>query len=328
MNLRCLNLNIIPRVLVVFIATFVCLHGISQSEAALFEKKGDNWKLKLNTLYAYDDNVATAPKDGSLRPASMSKIGDSIFAWSGTGTYSYKPTAKFSLRTDYDIDMTIHSKLKEYDLTTQMFSLTPTYKFTPLMNAQLMYSYIWNIVDGSNFSGVHFISPNFYYMHEKFGLTRVYYTYKSTNNWQYDSRDTGQHSVGINQFFFLAKQKGRIKLAYEFAEDNAAGSAFDRNIHNFSLKAKTPLFWEINLDAEAKYSIRSYDTRVADNAVDKRRDDQQRYTAKLSRVLYKNLGILEKLTFYGKYRHTYNNTNLNVREYKSNRFDFGLRAIF
>ncbi|MEE9190288.1 MAG: hypothetical protein V3U16_05915, partial [Candidatus Neomarinimicrobiota bacterium] len=197
-----------------------------------------------------------------------------------------------------------------------------------LINAQLMYSYIWNIVDGDNFSGVHFISPNFYYMHKKFGLTRVYYTYKSTNNWQFDSRDTGQHSAGINQFFFLAKQKGRIKLAYEFAEDNAVGSAFDRNIHNFSLKAKTPLFFGIDLDAEGKYSIRSYDTRLADNAVDERQDDQQRYTVKLSRVLYKELGILEKLTFYTKYRHTLNKTNLDIREYKSNRVDVGLRGIF
>ena len=328
MNSRCLNLNTIPRVLVFFIALFVCLSVSSQSEAALLEKKGDNWKIKLNTVYAHDDNVATAPKDGSLRPESMSKIGDSMFEWSGTGTFFYKPTTKFSLRTDYDIDMTIHSKLKQYDLTTQMFSLTPTYKFTPLMNAQLMYSYIWNIVDGSNFSGVHFISPNFYYMHKKFGLTRVYYTYKSTDNWQFDTRDTGQHSVGINQFFFFSKQKGRIKLAYEYTTDDAKGSAFDRDLHNISLRVKSPLFYGINLDAEGKYSIRSYDTRVADNAVDKRRDNQQRYTVKLTRVLYKNLGFLEKLTFYGKYRHTYNKTNLNVREYKSNRFDFGLRGRF
>lgn len=328
MSLRCLNLKIILRVLVVFISTFFSLYGISQSEAALFEKKGDNWTLKLNTLYAHDDNVATAPDKASLRPASMSKIGDSMFEWSGTGTYRFKPTEKFSLRTDYDVDMTLHSKLKAYDLTTQMFSLTPTYKFTPLINAQLMYKYIWNIVDGSNFSGIQFISPNFYYMHKKFGLTRVYYTYKSTNNWQFDSRDTGQHSAGINQFFFFSKRKGRIKLAYEYTTDDAKGSAFDRNLHNFSLKLKTPLFFGIDLDAEGKYSNRSYDTRVADNLVDKRQDDQQRYTAKLSKVLYKNLGFLEKLTFYGKYRHTRNKSNLDIREYKSNRYDFGLTARF
>ncbi len=328
MKLSRFKLTMLFKVLTFSIVSFVYLSGIPQSEAALFEKKGDNWKLKLNTLYAHDDNVATAPKDASLRPASMSKIGDSMFEWSGTGIYKYKPTAKLNVRMDYDIDMTIHSKLNDYNLTSQMFSLTPTYKFTPLMNAQLMYSYIWNIVDGDNFSGIHFVSPNFYYMHEKFGLTRLYYTYKYTDNWKYNTRDTSQNSFGINQFFFLFNNKGRVTVGYEYSSDNAQGSAFDRNLHNLSLRAKTPLIYGIDLDADGKYSIRSYGTRVADNGTDKRRDDQQRYSVKLSKVLSKKLWTLENITAYSKYRHVRNSTNLDVREYRSNRVDVGLRAQF
>lgn len=311
-----------------FVSSLMGLPAISQPSAAILERGGENWKLKLNSLYAHDDNVATAPLNSALRPASITKTGDSIFEWSGTGTYFYKPVTKFNLRMDYDIDMTVHFKLNEYNLTTQMFSLTPTYKFTPLINAQIIYSYIWNIVDGSNFSGIHFVSPNFYYMHKKFGLSRIYFTFRSTDNWRFDSRDSIQNSAGINHFFFFLKNKGRIKFAYEFTNDNTEGPAFDRNLHNLSLKGKSPLFFGIDFDAEAKFSLRNYDSRKEDNGVDERKDVQQRYSVQLSKVLYKELGILEKLTFYSKYRHIFNKTNLEIREYKSNRVDVGLRAVF
>lgn len=326
--LRCFNLKILSRVLVFLFATFVCLSGNSQSEAALWGKKGANWKLNLNTLYAHDNNVVTAPDDPALRPATMTQLGDSIFEWSGTAIYNYKPTTKFSLRMDYDIDMTIHTELNEYDLTSQMFTLSPTYKFNPSMNVQLMYSYIWNIVDGSNFSGVHFVSPNFYYMHEKFGLTRIYYTYKDTDNWDFDSRDTSHNAVGMNHFFFFSDYKGRVTFAYEYSNDNSDGPAFDRDLNDFSLKVKTPLLYEIVLDAECKYSVRSYETRLADDGVEKRKDYQQRYAINLSRVLIEKVGVLERLTFYGKFRHTFNRSNLDIREYASDRFDFGFRGTF
>ena len=320
--------NISLWVFLFFVLSLMGLPAISQSSAALFEKKGENWKLKLNTLYAYDDNVVTAPDKVFFRPASITKISDSMFEWSGTGTYFYKPAKKFNLRMDYDIDMTVHSKLNEFNLTSQMISLTPTYKFTPLINAQIIYSYIWNRVDGRNFSGIHFVSPNFYYMHKKFGLSRIYFTFRTTNNWKFDSRDSIHNSAGINHFFFFFNHKGRIKLAYEFTNDNTEGPAFDRNLHNLSLDWKSPLFYGIDLDAKAKFSLRNYDSRKADNLVDEREDSQQRYSVQLSKVLYKELGIFEKLTFYSKYRHIFNLSNLGIREYKSNRVDVGLKALF
>lgn len=328
MEIKFSGWNVSLWVLLFFVFSLMGLPAISQPSAAILEKGGENWKLKLNTLYAYDDNVVTAPDKVSLRPASITKINDSMFEWSGTGTYFYKPVTKFNLRMDYDVDMTIHTELNEFNLTTQMFSLTPTYKFTPLINAQIIYSYIYNIVDGDNFSGTHFISPNFYYMHKKFGLSRIYFTFRSTDNWKFDSRDSSQYSAGINHFLFFFNYKGRIKFGYDFTKDDTTGSAFDRDLHNFSVKGKSPLFFGIDLDAEAKVSLRNYDSRKEDNGIDERKDTQQRYSVKLSKVLFKELGILEKLTFYSKYRHTFNKTNLEIREYKSNRVDVGLRAVF
>jgi len=293
------------------------------------QKKGRDWKLKLNALYAYDDNVVHTPSDNTLRPVALTRqVSDSIFETSGTGTYFLAPMDKVKVRLEYDIDFSLHSHLHEYDLASQMFSVTPTYKFTPLMNVQFQYSYIYNIVDGNSFSGIHYLSPSFNHMSRKFGFTRIHYTFKNTNNWKFDTRDNDQNGAGISHYFFFFKQEGRLNLAYDYTHDNTQGRAFKRNSHDFKVALKTPLIYEIDLDADADFSIRDYKERVADNGVSTRRDVQQVFSIDISRVLAQRVGCLKRLTAEAGYRHTFNSTNLDINEYRSNRARVGLRALF
>jgi len=204
----------------------------------------------------------------------------------------------------------------------------PTYNFTPLMNVQFQFSYIYNVVHGSSFSGIHYLSPSFNHMSRTFGFTRIYYAFKITDNWQFDSRDSDQTKAGISHYFFFFNNKGRLNLAYNFSRDNTRGLSFERNSNNFKTALKTPLFYGIDLNANGNIAVRRYGARLSDDGLNPRRDISKFYSVGLSKVLTQGTGWLKTLTMYADYRYALNSTDLKVHEYKSKSGRVGLRALF
>lgn len=295
--------------------------------APLADKSGKNWSFKLNALYAYDDNVVEAPLANLFKPALIVREEDSMLEWSATAGWKRSFNEKFSLRATYDVDMTIHSHLSEYDLTMQIFGIGQTYKISPLMNVMLDYKFIYNIVDRGHFSGIQYFSPSFHYMHAKFGLTRLYYTFQYTNNWVTDARDNIQHSMGFKQYVFFSNYTRRISFGYKYATDDTTADGFDRDLHTLELRGKTPLFFGIDLDVEVEATFRIYDSRLATNGT-VRDDIQHKVYVNISKVVLRKFGWLENLTAKAKYRYVFNESDLLLREYRSNRFDIGLEARF
>ena len=294
----------------------------------LVNQSGKNWGVSVGTYFVYDDNVINQPSQASARPAGLpTNPDDTAFAWDGRAYYKHSFNNKFHLRASYDIDMTVYGELNQYDLTSQMFGLSPTYKITPTMNIMLDYNYIYNIVDGDNFSGINYVGPSFNHMHEKFGLTRLYYTYKDTDNWQNDLRDNRHHTLGFAHYFFFSNYTRRIGIDYQYSTENTDGSAFDRDNHRIKIKGKTPLVWGWEGDIDISYTFRQYDTRLG-SAGTLRDDTLQRYQFGLTRVLLKNWQCLQDLTLILKYRRLENNTNLLTRDFASNRADIGFQARF
>jgi len=311
----------------IVLASFILMtlgFSLPAHSGTLANESGKNWSFKLETRYAYDDNVVQVPTRMSLRPVLRDGADDHLYEWSASGRFKHAFNNKFSIRADYDIDMTIHSDLSQYDLTSHLVGIRPRYKFTKLMNVELTYKYIYNIVDGENFSGIHYFEPSFNYMNKKFGLTRLFYTYKYSDNWLNDLRDNDQHSLGITQYSNFTK---RISVGYKYSNDNSIGSSFDRDIHIISVRGKMPLFYGIDMDAVAQFSFRNYDHRIATNG-DLRDDTQNKAFVTFSKVVLEKFGFLQKLTAKFKYRYIFNESNLLIREYRTNRYDAVLEARF
>ncbi len=295
--------------------------------ATLANESGKFWKFKLSANYSYDDNVVNEPTDIAFRPVALVGKDDHIFNWSATASIKHNFTKQLTMRAIYDVDMSIHSELEQYDLTSQIIGLSATYKFAPLFNFSMDYNFIYNIVDGDDFSGVHYVSPSFNHMHKTFGLTRVFYTFKSTDNWQSDLRDNIQHSVGIQHHFFFSDFTRRITLRYKYTADDSNGASFDRNLHTAEIRGKTPLFYDIEMDLHIEIAFREYLTRLGTNG-SLRDDTRHKLHVKFTKVLLSNLGILRNLTAKVGYRYLYNESNLLVRDYRSNKGYVGFDARF
>ena len=310
-----------------FLSCFLLLFPCALTAATLADESGKNWKFKVNAFYAYDDNVVNEPTDEFFRPAFLVGKDDHMFVWSANGMVKHAFTEKISIRADYDIDMTIHSELSQYDLTSQMFGIGTMYKFTPLLNFMLDYKFIYNIVDGDNFSGIQYLSPSFNHMSKKFGMTRVFYIFKSTDNWQNDLRDNDQHQVGIKHYFFFADFTRRIMLGYKYTTDDTTGDSFDRDLHTVQLKGQTPLFYGIELDAEVEFTFREYVSRLGTDG-SLRDDTQHKFSVKFSKVLLEKFGALQNLTAKVGYRYLFNDSSLLIRDFRSNKAYVGLDARF
>ncbi|MGV7222109.1 MAG: hypothetical protein ACQ9MH_11325 [Nitrospinales bacterium] len=295
----------------------------------LASESGKNWSIKLETRLAYDDNVIQAPTRSGLITIPPGGIDDQLFEWSAQARFKHVFTEKFSIKAAYDVDMTIHTDLSRYDLTTHIIGLRPRYKIAPLMNLEMSYKYIYNIVNGDNFSGIHYFEPSFNYMNKNTGLTRLFYTYKYSDNWLSDTRDTSQHSLGIKQYFFFSNFTKRISLGYKYAIDNSTGIFFDRDMHILEISGTTPLFYGIVMDIDGQFTFREYESRLATLGTEIRRNDtQNRAFVSFSKIIRKKLGFLQKLTAKLQYRHTFNNSNFFLREFRTNRVDAVLEARF
>jgi hypothetical protein len=294
----------------------------------LASESGKNWSIKVETRFAYDDNVVQAPTSNGLITNPSDGIDDQLFEWSAQARFKHTFTEKFSIKADYDVDMTIHTDLSRYDLTTHIIGLRPRFKIAPLMNLELNYKYIYNIVDGNNFSGIHYVEPSFNYMHKKFGLTRLFYTYKYSDNWLSDLRDTTQHALGIKQYFFFSNFTKRISIGYKFATDNSNGIFFDRDMHILEVSGKTPLIYGIEMTADAQFNFRTYKSRLATSGTEFRDDTQNRAFISFSKTILEKLGFLQNLTAKLQYRYIFNDSNFFLREFSTNRYDAVLEARF
>ena len=302
------------------------------SQADSVSEKGKNWKVKLNTSWVHEDNLIGTPTNGTARPAGI--VGTSPdadgFNWDLTADYKYKFNDKINFKLNYDLDQTYYGNNSAYDVTTQFFGVGMTRKINPLTNFQLDYKYIYNIVDRDDFSGIHYVNPAFNHMHAKYGLTRIDYLYKYTDNWKFDSRDTTQNSIGLTQYVFFSNFKRRVSLGYRFAKDDATGFlAFSRKIHDFKFSIKSPIAYGVNLNAKTKFSIRDYTNRPTEvGGVAGRNDYVQNYSIKLDKSLLKHWKCLNDLVAEASYRHNFNNSNELVRNHKNNIFKLGLTAKF
>ena len=303
--------------------------SIPAAGGTLANESGKNWSVKLETKFAYDDNVVQAPTRTGLITTPSNGIDDQLFEWSAQARFKHTFNDKFSIKAEYDVDMTIHTDLSRYDLTTHMIGLRPRYKIAPLINFELNYKYIYNIVDGDDFSGIHYIEPSFNDMNKKFGLTRLFYSYKYSDNWLSDLRDTTQHTLGIKHYFFFSNFTKRISLGYKYSTDNSTGIFFDRDMNILEISGTTPLFHGIVMDVDGQITIREYESRLATiGTAIKRNDTQNRAFVRFSKIIREKLGFLQKLTAKLQYRHTFNNSNFFLREFSSNRYDAVLEARF
>jgi hypothetical protein len=299
--------------------------------AAAAVEEGKNWRAHVDLNYVYDDNLAAAPKNETLR-AGIGRVDNSGFQWSGGASYDLKFSNKYKLNFSYDANQVVYNSMSQFDMLMHMFGGGFTYNITPLFNFTLDYKYIYSLVNNDKFSEIHYYSPAFNYFHEKFGLFRPDFTYKRVNNFQFDTLDMDQYSVGFAHYYFFSNFTRNINYGYHYGIDQSFGDAFQQKYHIANVGGSTPLWWGFDLTGRAVYSFRDYDKFVArfdalGNDV-LRQDTMSNYNANISKVLINKFYFVNNVKLNFDYLHSYNNSNLVIRDYVDNRYTVGVSMGF
>jgi len=289
---------------------------------------GKNWTFSAGVTAIRDDNLLGAPERGPIPLSLQGKNFDDVgVRWNSNLGYKYKQSSKLSFKFDYDVNQTIYEENSSRDITTQMFGINSEYKISPLVNIQMMYKYIYNIVNGDDFSGINYFRPSFNYMHRKYGMTAIHFLYSDTNNWITNLRNTETTGAGVAQYIFFSNYTRRLTIGYQYRKDDAKGKNFDLSSHAVNVGLKTPLFYGINLTTDAKYTQKDYKSRLAiDTRL--REDNQQRYSLALDKMLISKMGYLQNLVLRGLYTHTYNRSTEDAVFSVNNHWELGLSAAF
>lgn len=301
---------------------------IGNAHSADFSASGKNWKASLSASYIYDDNVTQTPDIGSFAPASLPGSEDSIFNWSATASYKLGLMKNFDMTMDYNIDMSLHAELEEYDLTAQMFGINPVYRFSKLASFSFRNWFMYNRVDGDDFSTVYMFDPSFSYMSRTFGYSRVHYTFKHTNMIVNDLRDAKSNAVGFDQVFFFSNYKHYFGVGYEHTIEDTQGLAYDRDINKWSFKFKATLPYNLYLYGKYKVTFREYDNRLSTSLGSLRDDDLHDFKFKLEWLMISNRAILKRVSTHLEYHHTNNDSNLRVRDYTVDKVILGIKVKY
>lgn len=319
-------------VIVVIALSFISSSVLAESRSG--QVKDKNWDIRLSGKSFYDDNVVQSPKKSANKPAGLGDENDLGFDISGQGRYKFKVSNDLTLAADYSLDYTDYIDLSRFDQLTHTFGADAAY-FIPntgkkIWRLDLRYFYQYNNIDEDSYNGVNYISPSMMFMiNPKFGFTRINYTFTNENNWETSLRDTDSHSIGIDHYYFIfGNLKRRLRVGYAYRNDDAKRGLNDLDSHTVNVELKTPLIWEIILNARYRYGSEDYDTRPVLIGTGIRDDDRHDFSVEVSKVLLKDYGFFETLTGSLKYERVNNDSTDRLHEHNKNVVSLFLEVRF
>jgi len=274
----------------------------------LADKKPDKpWKLSAGIGIEYDDNITVSEQDLS------SNLGDVVYNFDFSGSYKVINTKKNTWEAGYSFFQSIHDDLSTFDLQSHTFSLNGSHKFKKL-KLGVHSNYSRTTLGNDDFLEIYSISPNV----GIFLIPKLYtianYAYKYTHFFDIPSRDSQNHGLGLDNFYFFLEGKSYLLLSYRLEHVNARGDQFDFLRNFVTAKVKYPLKdlgWGTQLDLSYKFFIKDYNN-ITPSIGEERRDVRHAIQFGITQPVYKNLEA--KL----KYKYIREESNLPTSDFKEN----------
>ncbi len=310
-------------VIIAFALSFI-ISSYGRAMAQSADIKGKNWDFRLSGKSFYDDNVILEPKKSANKPTGLGDESSLAFDFYGQGRYKYKISDPLTISADYRLDYTAFTDISKYNQLTHTFGTDAAY-FIPntgkkICRLNLRYFYMYNFIGNDSYNSINNISPSIMFMiNPKLGFTRINYTFTNLNNRQNSFRDTDSHSIGIDHYYYIFGNRNRkLRVGYAYRNDDAKGGLNDLDSHTVNVGLKTPLIWEIILNAKYSYESEDYDTRAVLIGTGTRDDDRHDFSVEFSKVLLKDYGFFEKFTGSMKYERFNNDSNDKLFENNKN----------
>lgn len=283
--------------------------GLMQSCIKKTEAKP--YKLSLLIGEQYDTNVILEPSN-PITSAGKKSDTSTIFYLSGGLDLLKKQTT--NVRLDYAFYQSLHSSIKNFDIQYHKIAPKIESSISDTIKSTAGYSLEYAFVGGDLYGTTNTYYGKLLFKENKGFSTETIYEYKdrkysNSPEWSTNSDRTGyQNTIGIKQHLNVGKLEGavyyfgdfnRARQRYYSFNGYRAGAEFDYNL--------SPFF----LNFAGEYTENRYLNEAPGSQI-KRLDRTGEYTAGVTYVINKRLGVILKNT-YSK-----NNSSLSSYDYTRN----------
>jgi tetratricopeptide (TPR) repeat protein len=291
------------------------------------------FRYTLSLFTQYDDNMILKPTDESLSPGPTN---ESSGVLNSSFRVNYVPVmkGKWLFNAQYALFSSVHQKnVHTHDSFVNSISINPGYNFgTYAINLATNYSYALVRSPGyKKYSGSLSIGPVFRYSIKGDQLLEIFAGY--TNNEYFKpalSPEEDRNSNGFNTYLswiWLFKKDSFLNLKYQFRDQNADGSNWDRSTHDFSANLITPLAEKVKFQLAGSITDQDYKnihstTIVRDLPPRSRKDTSYIFSGGVTWDFYKDM------TLVGQYSHDRTNSNIGAFDYSRNTYTVGMEYRF
>lgn len=183
-----------------------------------------NWDLSISSGVQYDSNVGLSPQNGALQEG-MSGKSDQRGVMSLRGVYTFRKTGKTEGTFDYSFYQSLHTRLRDFDVTSQTIKVEASYRLRQTVSLKGLYSFDYVYVGGYKYNYAYTVSPSIVIQKGKGFFTTLDYRYEKsrfmdTHLFRNNSDRTGSNSlVRIIQFIPVG---GFIRSNLGYSYDRAS----------------------------------------------------------------------------------------------------------
>ncbi len=271
-------------------------------------------RLSLNVAAGvqHDSNVILDP-DNPVVPGL--KKADWRFIATLGGAYQFIDKEKTTADAGYLFYQGLNDTLTDFNVQQHTLTLSGRYKATEKSRLGLRYEYLYSLVGGDKYSGVHQVKPSADFSFTKATVTEFFYSYE--NKKFYDSnlfptntdRNGNNNAAGLTHTIVLSKQSA-VTAGYAYDRDSTDTDFWDYTGNKGFLRFQSKAFGT-GISLSASYYDKKYGG-VPPGFTEKRHDSTREYSAALDRHITSSFSLnLSDL-------YVQNRSNLSLYEYRRN----------
>jgi hypothetical protein len=286
------------------------------------------WQLQGTLGFQYDDNVVLEPNSNAYAFGGQA---DGRTVFTVVGRLLATRFAPWRFGAEYTFFQSLHFDLSEFDIRSHTAGLFASVDLSRVSSLRVDANYTFTLLDNTIFSETVTVQPalSLQQTKELYAVLSVQY---SRGNFFHQFIPLGQEAVrdrdgwavqaGFDQYLLLNKRNTSLRLSYHFEVSRNEGSDWEYNGHYVALGLRTPLWWEISLDAGVGYTPRNFlHTNSFDASplaeltrADRRARDDDRIVGSV--ILNRPVGPY--LILSAGYTHISNISNLSFFDYRRN----------
>lgn len=282
------------------------LNSIKQKE------KIKQWGLSISAGGQYDSNVILNAEDNPL-PEGISQESDWKAVLYLKGIYNFVIGEKINVLTGYNLYQNFHTKLSDFNTTSHLIKLEPTYRPSSILTLKGQYAFQHVSVGGDAYDYSHSFSPMLILSQGKGFSTIITYRYLKTHFMDTELFEENSDRTGFNNLAGITQEiplgnSVRLRISYQYDKDSTSKDFWDYTGNKGLIGVQINLLHNLIINLSGEYYNKDYDGIYPSEAIE-REDD----ISTASILITKELSNIFSLTI-GQF-YTKNKSNIDLFDY-------------